>query len=204
VAKTEVLHRLRKLGVQTLDLEGLAAHRGSLFGALRGHPQPHQKGFESALLAELDRLDRRRPVVVEAESSKVGELNVPPTLWKAMMSAPRIELTAPSPARALYLTRAYGDLIADPEALDATLAKLPVHHGRERLSEWRGHAQAGDFVRLAAGLIEHHYDPAYERSRRRESRDRLDAIVLDDLEPTSLDSAAARIAQTVKIGDSRR
>lgn len=67
VAKTEVLGRLERLGVQTLDLEGLAAHRGSLFGALPGHPQPHQKGFELALLARVDALDRTRPVVVEAK-----------------------------------------------------------------------------------------------------------------------------------------
>src|SRR5206468_4833288 len=92
VAKTEVLGRLGALGVQTVDLEGLASHRGSLFGGLAGTRQPHQKGFESALLARLDALDHSRPIVVEAESSKVGDLNVPPTLWKAMLAAPRIEL----------------------------------------------------------------------------------------------------------------
>lgn len=198
VAKTEVLRRLERLGVQTLDLEGLAAHRGSLFGALPGRPQPHQKGFESALLAGIDKIDRSRPVVVEAESSKVGELNVPPLLWKAMTAAPRIELAAPREARARYLTCAYRDIIAEPAALDDTLGKLPVHHGKERLGEWRALAAAGAFTDLAAGLIEHHYDPAYERSRRKETRPCVEVVALDDLESASLDAAAARIAAAVE------
>ncbi len=194
VAKTEVLGRLAGLGVQTLDLEGLAAHRGSLFGALPGHPQPHQKGFESALLAQIDALDRARAVVVEAESSKVGELNVPPMLWKAMLAAPRIELAAPREARARYLTVAYGDIIADPAALDETLAKLPIHFGKERLAEWRALAAAGAYADLAATLMEHHYDPAYERSRRKETRPCVETVVLDNLDDPSLDRAASRIA----------
>ena len=197
VAKTDILHRLAALGVQTLDLEGLAAHRGSLFGAMPGMPQPHQKGFESALLARLDTFDRTRPIVVEAESSKVGDLNVPPTLWKAMLAAPRIEVAAPREARAHYLTTAYGDIIADPAALEETLARLPVHLGRERLDEWRDLARSGAYVALAASLIEHHYDPAYERSRRKETRPCLQVVALQALDPASLDQAAARIARTL-------
>jgi tRNA 2-selenouridine synthase len=72
-AKTDVLLRLAQLGVQTLDLEGLAEHRGSLFGGRPGRAQPSQKLFESRLLSALEALDPARPVVVEAESSKIGE-----------------------------------------------------------------------------------------------------------------------------------
>jgi tRNA 2-selenouridine synthase len=194
VAKTEVLLRLADLGVQTLDLEGLAAHRGSLFGAMPGRPQPSQKGFESALLAALDGLDRTRPVVIEAESSKVGELNLPPMLWKAMAAAPRIELSAPKPERARYLTRAYGHIIADPEALNGLLAKLPIHHGRERLEAWRAWARAGDFDTLALDLIAQHYDPAYERSRRMDGRPRMMVVDLRDLHVATIEDAARRLA----------
>jgi tRNA 2-selenouridine synthase len=197
VAKTEMLQRLAALGVQTLDLEDLAAHRGSLFGALPGRPQPPQKAFESALLAAIDRLDRARPVVVEAESSKVGELNLPPALWKAMLVAPRIELSAPRGARARYLTEAYADIVADPAALEAVLTRLPRHHGRERLDHWRSLAEAGDYAMLAADLIAEHYDPAYERSRRQDTRPRLAALELADLAPASLEGAARRIADLV-------
>ncbi|MDT8329115.1 MAG: tRNA 2-selenouridine(34) synthase MnmH, partial [Roseovarius sp.] len=72
-AKTEILARLGGLGVQVLDLEALARHRGSLLGGL-DVPQPSQKGFETALAAALDTLDPTRPVVVEAESSKIGSI----------------------------------------------------------------------------------------------------------------------------------
>jgi tRNA 2-selenouridine synthase len=198
VAKTEVLRRLGGLNVQTVDLEELAAHRGSLFGGLPDRPQPHQKGFESALLARIDALDRARPVVVEAESSKVGELNVPPMLWKAMVAAPRIELAAPREARARYLTFAYGDIIANRAALDEALGKLPVHHGRERIADWRALAAASAFTDLAMGLIEHHYDPAYERSQRKETRPCVGLVSLDDLEAANLDTAAERIAAIVE------
>jgi tRNA 2-selenouridine synthase len=203
-AKTEVLLKLAARGVQALDLEGLAAHRGSLFGALPGALQPDQKGFESALLHALESLDPRRPIVVEAESSKVGALNVPPVLWKAMVAAPRIELIAPPEARAAYLTRAYADIIADPAALDLTLARLPVHHGKARLDEWRAVAGSGDFVGLAAGLIAEHYDPAYLRSRHKETRPCLAEIILPDLTPTSLDNAADRVAAILTQRDPHR
>ena len=133
-AKTEILGRLATLGVQTLDLEGLAGHRGSLFGAVPGRPQPSQKMFESRLLAELERLDPARPIVVEAESSKIGDIILPPLIWRAMAEAPRIEIAAPREARASYLLATYDDLTADPAALVAKLAALPGRHGRKRVA----------------------------------------------------------------------
>jgi tRNA 2-selenouridine synthase len=201
VAKTEMLGRLARLGVQTLDLEALAAHRGSLFGALAGRPQPSQKAFESALLAALEGLDRGRPIVVEAESSKIGELMIPPVLWKAMLAAPRVEIAAPLGERARYLTAAYGDIIADAAALDGVLARLPIHHGRERLTAWRRMARAGDHVALAADLIQRHYDPAYERSRRQDQRPRLAVVELADLGPGALAGAAGDIALRLAAED---
>jgi len=202
-AKTAVLHRLANLGVQTLDLEALAAHRGSLFGGLPGRPQPAQKGFESTLLAALEGFDPARPIVAEAESSKVGELNLPPMLWKAMVAAPRIEIHAPLAARARYLADVYADAVADVAAVEATLARLPVHHGRERRAEWLELARRGDHVALAASLMEHHYDPAYERSRRLDERPLLTAIVLEDLTGADLDDVAARVAKLI-VGPSPR
>ncbi|HEY9234466.1 MAG TPA: tRNA 2-selenouridine(34) synthase MnmH, partial [Phenylobacterium sp.] len=164
--KTEVLAHLAALGVQALDLEALAAHRGSLLGALPGTPQPSQKLFESRLLAELERLDLSRLIVVEAESSKVGQRMVPPVLWSAMDAAPRISLLAPAEARARYLAQNYGELGRDPDALIPLLARLPDRLGRKRLEAWADLARAGETEALAADLIEAHYDPAYRRSSR--------------------------------------
>lgn len=134
-AKTEVLGLLAARGVQVLDLEGLARHRGSLFGGLG--PQPSQKAFDCALAMAMSRLDPGRAVVIEAESSKVGECRLPPEIWKAMQRAPRVAIAAPLSARAEYLTRAYGDLIADTEALAAVIDRLRPAHAAERIAEWQ-------------------------------------------------------------------
>jgi tRNA 2-selenouridine synthase len=193
VAKTDILARAAALGVQTLDLEALAAHRGSLFGALPDTPQPPQKLFESRLLAAIEVLDPALPVLVEAESSKVGEINLPPALWKAMIGAPRVTLEAPLADRGAYLLEAYGDIVADPRRLDDILGRLPPHHGREQKALWRSLAAAGDLHALAQSLIQSHYDPGYVRSGRRDGRPLMDRIELADLTPVSRDEAAARI-----------
>ena len=194
--KTELLARLAARGLQVLDLEGLAEHRGSLFGGL-GRPQPSQKMFESRLLAAADALDPARPVVVEAESSKIGDRMVPPAIWQPMSAAPRIVLTAPAEARARYLVQAYGEIIADRAALEDAFTRLPVYPARKRLESWRKLADAGAFEELALALMELHYDPAYARSSRKETREVLGEIALDTVDPAGLDAAAARIAPLV-------
>jgi tRNA 2-selenouridine synthase len=193
VAKTDILVRLAARGVQVIDLEGLAAHRGSLFGALPDEPQPPQKLFESRLLAVVEALDPARPVVVEAESSKVGDLNLPPTLWKGMTAAPQIVLTAPREERARYLLGAYGDIVRDRARLDDVLDRLPPHHGREQKANWRALAATEDFLALAESLIEAHYDPGYARSARRDPRRQLGRFDLPDLSVASREAAADAI-----------
>jgi len=180
-AKTEVLALLAARGVQVVDLEGLANHRGSLFGHMG--EQPSQKAFEGRLALALARLDPGRPVVVEAESAKVGDCRLPPKLWRAMVTAPRISIEAPRRARAEYLVRAYADLVADVERLDGVVASLAPAHPREVIAEWRAMAAAGDFVDLAEGLMAQHYDPRYGKHRARMDAPVTEVTVegLDDL-----------------------
>lgn len=192
--KTEILGRLGAMGVQTLDLEGLAQHRGSLLGGLPGRPQPSQKMFESRLLSAMDDLDLARPIVAEAESSKVGDRMVPPALWSAMQAAPRITLTAPLEARARYLAHAYADVVADRTLFDDALARLPVPPGRKALARWAELADAGDLETLAADLMETHYDPAYDRAARKLPDPRLGAVELTGLDAAAQQSAAEAIA----------
>ena len=196
-AKTEMLGRLAARGLQVLDLEGLAAHRGSLFGALAGRSQPSQKMFESRLLAALDALDPARPVIAEAESSKIGDRMVPPALWSRLADAPRIELVADRAERARYLVSAYGDIIADRAALETAFGRLPTHPSRERLDGWRALADAGAFAELAEAVMALHYDPAYDRSRKKHARPLLGAIPLSPTDPASQEAAADLIARMV-------
>ena len=180
-AKTAVLARLKARGALVIDLEGLARHRGSRLGGMGG--QPTQKAFETAVAMAVAALDPARPVVIEAESSKVGDLIVPPSVWKAMVAAERIELAAPVAARAAYLARAYADLTADAEALAEALAALHAMQGAERVAAWQALARGGRYEELAGALCEAHYDPRYEKHRARWDRApvaRLEAGVLDE------------------------
>lgn len=196
-AKTEILNALPALGVQVLDLEGLAEHRGSLFGAMAGRPQPSQKMFESRLLGALHALDLNRPIVVEAEASKIGDRMTPPVLWRAMQAAPRIVLEASQEHRAAYLASAYGDIAADPAALEAAFARLPIAPSRERLETWRGLIAAGDFAALAQALIGLHYDPAYDRAARKANAPVADRLALDPRDAGSRALTAERIKTLV-------
>ncbi|MCF2871655.1 tRNA 2-selenouridine(34) synthase MnmH [Octadecabacter sp. G9-8] len=194
-AKTDILHRLDALGVQVLDLEGLANHRGSLLGEMDGG-QPAQKGFETALALALTRLDPARPVIVEAESSKVGDRIVPPMLWAAMKAAPRIEIDAPLDARAAYLADAYADVSADGDKLRTKLDILRRHRG-SRVDGWLALLDAGEFEALARALMDDHYDPTYRSGRRRHDADVLQRFDVAGLTADDRDGLAHRIADWV-------
>jgi len=192
--KTAILQRLAGRGVQTLDLEGLANHRGSLFGGFADAPQPHQKMFESRLLAALAALDPARLVLAEAESSKIGDINLPPAVWGLMKEAPRVEIVAPLGERARYLATAYGDIARNRGALEEAFRRLPTHPGRERLESWRALVETGDHAALAQALVELHYDPAYARGRKKDARPRLRTVMLETLDAAGLDRAADAVA----------
>lgn len=193
-AKTEVLSLLPDLGVQMLDLEGLARHRGSLFGSVG--PQPSQRTFEGKLALAIARLDPTRPVLVEAESSKIGECRLPSRLWRAMVEAPRITISAPLEVRAQYLTRAYADLVQDASRLDAVLMRLKPSHAADIIAAWRAMAEAGQFAELATGLMQHHYDPRYAKHRDRMAPPMIE-IATQSLAPDDLPRLALQVARAV-------
>ncbi len=195
-AKTDILKRLPGLGVQVVDLEGLARHRGSLFGAM-AEGQPGQKAFESALALALAGLDPGRPVVVEAESAKIGNCRLPPRLWRAMVGARRITVTVPAGARAEYLTRAYADVTADRGRLTGIIGQLRTQHAAEVIEGWTGLAAAGAFRDLAEDLMLHHYDPRYGKHRARMAVPVTD-IAGDALDEAGIGRLAAEVAAAVR------
>jgi len=201
-AKTAVLNLLPAHGVQVIDLEGLARHRGSLFGAMG--PQPSQKAFEGALAFAIAALDPARPVVVEAESSKVGNCFLPPEIWKAMQAAPRVAIEAARGARAGYLVEAYSDLVTDREGLARVIARLRHAHPAPRIAEWLALAEAGDYVTLADALMEHHYDPRYAKHRAKHrakhdagEADKLVSVRTDGLSGPDLERLADEVSVAV-------
>ncbi|WP_374425601.1 tRNA 2-selenouridine(34) synthase MnmH [Paracoccus sp. (in: a-proteobacteria)] len=189
-AKTEILHRLAARGHQVIDLEGLAHHRGSLFGAMPGG-QPSQKLFESRLAMALEGIDPSRPLLIEAESSRIGQINLPRGIWAAIIAAPRLHLAVPLAARAAYTARAYADAAADPDRVAAIIQSLRPLHPAERIADWMGLCHAGDWTGLSAALMRDHYDPRYEKHRARYDDGRGPVVALDDLR--DLEAAAGKV-----------
>src|SRR3989441_360572 len=165
--KSRFLAALGRAGAQVLDLEALAAHRGSVLGGLPGEPQPSQKWFESQLLAELGKFDRTHPVFVEGESKKIGELQVSEALMARMRASRCITLETALATRVTLLLDEYRHFLADRATLDAQLDCLVALHGRDRISEWKALAQAGKWREFVERLLVQHYDPAYRRSSMR-------------------------------------
>lgn len=192
--KTALLPLLAARGVQVLDLEGLARHRGSLFGAVG--PQPSQKAFETALAYAISGLDPTRPVVIEAESSKIGNCRLPASIWKAMQAAPRLFIESPARARAAHLIAAYPDMIADPVRLTGIIERLRAVHPADQIALWQGQAAAGQYLELATGLMQAHYDPRYAKHRARQDYG-TQVLRAERLDGAGLDALAGQIAAAV-------
>jgi len=163
-AKTHILRTAADNGLQVLDLEGLANHRGSLLGSEPGSPQPAQRLFESRLCAALQDFSPDRPVFVEAESNKIGQIHVPSALWASMRQAHRVSLTAPIEARIAFLQRDYRHIIDQHDHLIELLAGLRQRYSAATFDIWESAIKAGDWHSFVHNLLETHYDPSYARS----------------------------------------
>lgn len=162
--KSRLIEAVAAEGGQALDLERLAKHRGSLLGGLPGHPQPTQKAFECAIYAELSTFDEARPVFVESESQRIGQLQVPESLLTSMRASPCIRLETAQAIRVAMLEADYAHLLHRDANLPGRLAPLANLHGKATLARWTQWARNGDTAQLAADLLDSHYDPSYKRA----------------------------------------
>ena len=196
-AKTRVLQALGRLGEQVLDLEALAAHRGSVLGGLPDIEQPSQKGFETQLATALSGLDLEREIWVEAESRKIGRITVPEPLLLALRSSPVVDIEATPAARLAYLLRDYAWLGDDPERLHAKLGLLHGLLPGELLAQWQTWALARELAPLFEQLMLRHYDPLYARSQGRNFAQLGQAlrVATDDLSEAGIEALARRLAQ---------
>ncbi|WP_213296725.1 tRNA 2-selenouridine(34) synthase MnmH [Paraburkholderia sacchari] len=165
--KTRLLQALGQAGAQTLDLEALAAHRGSLLGALPTRAQPSQKSFDTALVERLRALDPALPVFVEAESRRIGAITLPVALVEGIHSAMCVVVEVALEERVALLLEDYGHLLSDQAYFREQLLKLTPLHGRERIESWCRLLEEGRHAALSETLVTEHYDPAYSRSTRK-------------------------------------
>jgi tRNA 2-selenouridine synthase len=195
--KTRLLGELARQGHQVLDLEELASHRGSLLGDLPGRPQPTQKQFDSALLETMRGFDPERPVWLEAESKKIGALQIPDALFEAMRQAPVVNLSAPMVERVRLWREDYPHFAADPVAMVGRLEPLKPLVGKETLAQWRSLAEAGQTDALFESIMTLHYDPCYVRSNRRNhgGPTATRSLELASLEPAALAAAVGELTK---------
>ena len=176
--KTRLLQALAAQGAQVLDLEAIASHRASVLGVIPGQPQPTQKAFETLLWDALRRLDPQRPVFVEAESKKVGNVTVPESLIAAMRASPCVRLDLSLQGRVQLLLEDYDYFVKDAAFFCDRLERLADLKGRALIDEWKTRVHAGQTPEVVAELLEKHYDPGYETSTSRNFGQYLQALKL--------------------------
>ena len=186
-AKSRLLQALALAGAQVLDLEGLASHRGSVLGNLPLQAQPGQKMFDSLVWQVLRKFEPQRIVYVEAESRKIGQLQVPDALLARMRASPCLQIEASLAERVGFLMREYGHFLGDPEDLQAKLDCLTGLHSKDTIARWKGQIEREQWRELVADLLENHYDPAYRRATFKNFEQLAQAQIL---RPATLDDAS--------------
>ncbi len=197
--KSRLIQALDLLGVQVLDLEQLAAHRGSVLGGLLDEPQPSQKMFESLIWFELQRFDPKEPVYVESESKKIGNVRLPDVLLDSMWRGHCVRIEAATSLRAKLLKEEYQHFLRDPETLMQKLEFLTPRFGHELITRWKGYVADRQWDALVMELLDRHYDPAYSKSILKHYPHYQDAPLLHV--NTTGDAEIQRLAQTIISGN---
>ncbi len=192
-AKTRILRAAGVKGMQIIDLEGLAKHRGSLFGREPGSPQPSQRLFESRLARALLELSGDRSVFIEAESNKIGEIHVPPALWAQMRSAKRITVEAPLTARINFLMEDYDHIISDQIDVAELLSGLKTRHSAELFDYWKNNIKTKNWETFVESLLTHHYDPSYSRSSASRASAEIKKLHANSLDARAIDNLVQQL-----------
>ena len=165
--KTRLLQALAAQGAQVLDLEALANHRSSVLGGIPGLAQPTQKRFDTLIWDQLRKFDLARPVFVESESKKVGNVAVPESLIAAMRASPCLNLVLPDDQRVALLMEEYAFFVTDADHFCERLQALTEIRGKAVVQAWQAQVRGGQTAQVVQELLTLHYDPVYLQSMRR-------------------------------------
>lgn len=195
--KTRLLQALDAAGAQVLDLEALASHRASVLGAIPGRPQPTQKRFDTLVWDRLRAFDPARPVYVESESKKIGNVAVPEALIAAMRASPCLRLELPEDERVALLMEDYAFFANDRALFSERLGPLVPLRGKAVVQGWQEKVAAGETVQVVRELLHQHYDPGYATSMRRsfEQFGTAKMIAAKDRQPCTLAALALKIIE---------
>lgn len=188
--KTEVLQQLKAKGAITIDLEGLASHKGSAFGNIGLPAQPSQEMFENmlalALHAAMQRIDNNkamlRHIFIEDESQRIGDVNLPAQLYQQKQNSPVYFLDIPFEARLEHITKEYGTF--DNERLLNAIIRIKKRLGGLETKTAVNALLEGDIKSCFAVLLKY-YDKWYGKSLglKPNLQDVLHKISCTDTEP---------------------
>jgi len=199
--KTRLLHALAAEGAQVLDLEDLASHRSSVLGHIPGKPQPSQKRFDTLVWQALRGLDPSRPVFVESESRKVGNLSIPEALMLAMRDSPCFELQLSLDERVALLMEDYPFFVNDHALFCHRLDALVAIRGKAVVETWKDQVHSGHIDSVVRDLLVLHYDPTYASSMVRNFTQghHATACIADSRHPDSLRQVAQALCQQTGV-----
>jgi len=163
VGKTRILRELKEEGFPVLDLEGLAGHRGSVFGGI-GLTQPSQKMFDALVWQELERLKESPIVVVEGESRKIGKLFIPEPLWRKMGEGIKVMLELPLNERVKISMEDYGVGQFPKETYLEALSRIKKILGDEKYRQIKELIEREEYPEAVKELMVNYYDRLYNRS----------------------------------------
>ena len=192
-AKPHILRAAAAMGSQVIDLEKLANHRGSLLGSEPGIPQPAQRLFESRLVSCFNSFDPMRPVYIEAESNKIGQIHIPSTLWAFMRKARRVTITAPLSARVAFLQRDYNHIIENDDNLMKLLSGLRRRYSKEIFESWQTDIRDRNWDGFVTSILKTHYDPSYARSTASRSLTNILALTATRLDENDIIRLASEL-----------
>jgi tRNA 2-selenouridine synthase len=199
--KTRLLYALAAEGAQVLDLEDLACHRSSVLGHIPGQPQPSQKRFDTLVWQALRSFDPARPVFVESESRKVGNLSIPESLMVAMRDSPCFELQLSLDERVALLMEDYNFFVDDQDLFCRRLDALVAIRGKAVVDAWKEQIHTGHIDQVVRDLLVIHYDPTYAASMVRNfaQTGQATACVADNRHADSLRQVAQTLCQQVGV-----
>ncbi|WOD40715.1 tRNA 2-selenouridine(34) synthase MnmH [Nodosilinea sp. E11] len=190
--KTLILQELAALGESVLDLEALANHRGSSFGALLLPPQPSTEHYENLLAAQWAAFAHHRPIWLEAESRRVGTCRIPQELFEQMEAAPAVEVVRSLDERLDLLVDIYG--AASPDSLVAATERIRKRLGGDRTQAAIQHIRSGN-LRGACTIILDYYDRAYRHDLERHPKS-IPQVDISGLSPVA---SACRLLEQVQL-----
>lgn len=160
--KTEILLRLKQDGFPVIDLEGMAGHRGSIFGGIGTRPN-NQKNFDSLLLQDLIAYKDSPYVMFEAESKRIGKITVPDLLYAKRDAGSRMVIELPVEARVQQIMKDYRPW----EHAEACLRAFQQIRSRIHTpiaAEIDGCLRTERYAPAVEMLLKHYYDPLYAHS----------------------------------------